>query len=245
MIGDQADFQQRLRSLLPKSWFPVHNSPNLDASLQGSAWALSSIYSQITYATLQTRIKTATDGWLDIISGDFFGVTLPRITNESDVQFRARILANLFVKGPRRGDMSRVLTLITGRTPVIFEPSNTSDSMGYDGGAYYDISTAGAYGDPLPYQAFITVYRPNSGQLSALGYYDSFLASFDSYGAYSESSGFPDSILIAAVEATKPVGTLIWMRILANPIQSPSFSSTPVDSVIVGVTPIGLTQYPV
>lgn len=213
MIGDQADIAGRIRALLPKSWFPKV-SPVLDATNQGPAWALSTVYAQITYAALQTRIQTATDGWLDIISGDFFGVSLPRLVNELDGSFRARILANLFVQGPTRADMSAVLTLITGRAPAIFEPSNTSDSGGYDSRAYYDVSTGGGYGDPLPYQAFVTAYRPNGGQLAALGYYDTYIASFDSYGAYSESAGLPDSVIIAAVESTKPAGTIVWLRIL-------------------------------
>ncbi|WP_083615571.1 hypothetical protein [Paraburkholderia sp. SOS3] len=79
----------------------VQASPNFDATLQGPAWALSSIYAQITYAALQTRIATATDGYLDLISNDFFGTSLPRLTNEPDGDFRARILANLFVKDRR------------------------------------------------------------------------------------------------------------------------------------------------
>jgi hypothetical protein len=221
MIGDQADFQGRLRALLPKTWFPVRNSPNLDASLQGPGWALSSVYAQITYATMQTRIKTATDGWLDIISGDFFGITLPRLTNEQDGQFRARILANLFVKGPRRGDMSKVLTLITGQVPLIFEPSNTTDSGGWDSRLYWDIGTGSGLGDPMPYQCLITAYRPTGGNID-LGEWDEYTFSWDSWGAWSDLNitSLTDAAIIAAVESTKPVATLCWLRI-ANAAVSP------------------------
>jgi len=131
MIGDITDLAARLKAQIPVSWFK--SSPKFDATLQGPAWALSTIYSQITYAALQTRIATATDGFLDLIANDFFGTNLLRLTNETDGAYRTRILANLFVKGPTRANMSAVLALITGRTPDIFEPSNTNDSGGWDG----------------------------------------------------------------------------------------------------------------
>ena len=63
--------------------------------LSGPAWALSQIYALIQYAVLQTRIATATDGFLDLISYDFFGGNLPRRSQEKDNPFRARILATL------------------------------------------------------------------------------------------------------------------------------------------------------
>lgn len=209
--GDQADVAARLRALLPKSWFPK-TAPNLDASLQGAAWALSSIYTQFTYIKLQTRIKSATDGWLDMISGDFFGTSLPRLTNETDGAFRARILANLFVKGPTRSCMYNVLYLLTGRAPTIFEPSNPKDSGGYDGAAYFDV--AGAWGDPAVCQSFVTVYRP-LGSSSDLGEFDEYTLSYDSFGYFSDTAynDITDDALIAAVEATRALGTVVWMRI--------------------------------
>ena len=64
-IGDQADVFARLKSTLPR-WFS-DSTPIVDAVFQGLAWAGSFVYSLYAYAKLQTRIKTATDGWLDII----------------------------------------------------------------------------------------------------------------------------------------------------------------------------------
>jgi hypothetical protein len=216
MAGDQTDIWGRIKSLLPASWFQG-DTPIVDALAQGPAWAESTIYSQITYAALQIRIKTATDMWLDIISNDFFGTALPRLANETDGAFRARILANLFVNGPTRTNMSNVLTLITGRTPTIFEPSNTTDSGAFDEGLYWDV--AGGMGDPLPYQAFVTVYRPIGGNID-LAELDTYRFSWDSYGAWSDGlpTSLTDAAIIAAVESTKPLGTLIWMRIADNPV---------------------------
>lgn len=220
MTGDQQDMLTRLRALLPKSWFPV-SAPNEDAKLSGAAWALSSVYSQLTYVALQTRIKTATDGWLDVISYDFFGTDLPRLTQETDGAFRSRILANLFVKGPTRTDMANVLTLITGIAPVIFEPSNTMDSGGWDGQFYFDAGAAsgGGWGDPLPYQALVTAYRPSSAAID-LGELDAYTFMFDAWGAWSDDStaNVTDAAIIAAVESTKPLGSLIWLRIANSPV---------------------------
>lgn len=216
MIGDITDLAARLKAQIPHSWFK--SSPKFDATLQGPAWALSTIYSQITYAALQTRIATATDGYLDLIANDFFGTNLPRLTNETDGAYRTRILANLFVKGPTRANMSAVLTLITGRTPDIFEPSNTNDSGGWDGEFYWDTGV-GKWGDPMPYQSFVTVYRPLTNAQS-LGELDSWRWSWDSYGAWSDQqiTSITDAAIIAAVESTRMTGSIVWMRILDNPV---------------------------
>ena len=216
MVGDQIDMQARLRALLPKSWFPV-SSPNLDATLAGAAWALSTSYAQLTYIALQARIKTATDGWLDAISADFFGEALPRMTSETDGAFRARILANLFIKGPTRNCMSAVLTLITGRKPAIFEPSNTSDSGGLDGGLYWD--AGGGWGAPMPFQSFVTAYLPIGGIVD-LGEYDEYTFSWDSWGNWSEGNptSLTDASIIAAVESTRALASIVWLRIASNPV---------------------------
>ena len=215
-IGDINDLFARLKAQIPGSWFKL--SANFDATMQGPAWALSSIYAQITYAKLQTRIATATDGYLDLIANDFFGTALPRLTNESDGAYRARILANLFVKGPTRGNMSAVLTLITGRTPDIFEPSNTTDSGGWDGAFYWDTGV-GKWGAPMPYQSYVTAYRPITNTQS-LGELDSWRWSFDSYGAWSDApvTAVTDAAIIAAVESTRMTGTIVWMRIENGPV---------------------------
>ena len=208
---------ERLRALMPKSWLPVV-APNEEAKLSGPAWALSTAYAQITYIALQTRIKTATDGWLDIISADFFGTALPRLTNETDAAFRSRILANLFVKGPTRANMSNVLTLLTGKAPTIFEPSNATDSGGWSAGGMYWAAT-GAWGSPRPYQAFVTVYRPDQSMVS-IGEWNTWRLAWGAYGGWSSATpkAITDATLIAAVESTRPLGTVMWMRIANAPV---------------------------
>src|SRR4051794_13359328 len=99
--GDANDMLARIKALLPAGWFKG-DTPVLDAVLSAAAYGLSFIYSQIAYAKLQTRIGTATDGFLDLISFDFFGGSLPRRKQEVDASFRARIIATLLrAKGTR------------------------------------------------------------------------------------------------------------------------------------------------
>lgn len=209
-IGSQADCFVRLKTLFPPSWFK--SSPNFDATLQGAAWALSQLYALAMYARQQMRIATAADSFLDIVSTDYFGAALPRLTQEGDASFRSRILANLFVRGPARRDMAAVLQRLTGQTPAIFEPGNATDSGGYDGGAFFDV--AGAWGDPLPYQAFVTARRPAVSDTS-LGEYDTPREWLDAAGYYSDAQpeSVSDAAIAAAVESTRPLGTIVWLQI--------------------------------
>src|SRR5947207_74321 len=129
-VGDQQNMLQRLKALIPATWFG-DTSPLLDALLNGLAKAASFSYSLILYATLQTRIKTATDGWLDMISADFFGSSLPRKANQSDASFRNRIVINLFRERATRNAVVKVLTDLTGRAPIIIEPQRPADTGAY------------------------------------------------------------------------------------------------------------------
>lgn len=134
--GDQADLFARIKALLP-GWFgqDLAPTPVLDALLQAPAWALSFFYAQYVYAKLQTRITTATDGWLDLISQDFFGAALPRNLGESDASFLARIKANLFPASNTLAAISAAITAITGTTPHIIEPWRPNETGVWDGAA--------------------------------------------------------------------------------------------------------------
>ena len=214
-IGSQADMFNRLKALIPASWFKT--SPNFDATLQGPALALALNWALVMYARLQMRIKTAVDGFLDIVSLDYFGTSLPRLTQEGDNSFRNRILVNLFIKGPTRRDMINVLVALTGRQPAVFEPNNATDTGGYDGGAFFDHE--GAWGDPLPFQSFVTALRPATGNES-LGEYDTVREWLDVGGYYSDPNpeAVSDAAIYAAVEATRALGTIVWLRIADNPV---------------------------
>lgn len=128
--GDTADIFSRLKRLLPVGWFG-DNNPVLDAALWGCATAQAWAYTLYIYAKSQTRIKTATDGWLDLISLDFFGSGLIRYVSQSDASFRNRILINIFRERTTRPAMEKILLELTGRAPIIIEPGRPADVGSY------------------------------------------------------------------------------------------------------------------
>lgn len=218
--GDSSDFTARIKALLPLGWFR-DPTPVLDAVLSGISSAFASLYSLCSYARLQTRIATATEGFLDLIGFDYFGGKLPRRLRESDDGYRARILAALLAeKGTRRG-LIRTLVALTGRMPLVFEPTRPADTGGYSvGGCGY--SVAGGYGAlSAPYQAFVTAYRPVGQGIPNLGGYGSGVGGYDvggqlSYGSLSQVQGsVTDADIYGAIDDVAEAGTTIWTSIVS------------------------------
>lgn len=222
MTGDQNDLLARLKALLPRGWFgsSADSVPIIDGLMTGLANGLAFIYSLYTYAKLQTRISTATDGWLDMISADFFGTDLPRNTGQSDDSYRNAIQARLLREKATRNAVTIALTALTGRAPTIIEPTRPQDTGAY-GAPNSGYGVAGAYGSlSLPFQAFVIAYRPHSAQgiasvagygISTGGYSQ---ASWAEYARLSDATGgVLDSDIFAAVAAVKPAATIIWMTV--------------------------------
>jgi hypothetical protein len=128
--GDQTDILTRLKALLPPTWFG-DDHPFITAILTACAEALAWCYSLYVYAQLQTRISTATDGWLDLIAYDFFGNNYGRTAGQSDDVFRNAIKINLFRERDTRYAIEKILEDLTGRTPIIFEPQRPLDTGAY------------------------------------------------------------------------------------------------------------------
>lgn len=217
--GDQQDIYRRMRLQLPQWFGDEATSPVLNGLLQGLAYGLAYFYSLLAYGRLQTRIKTATDGWLDMIAADFFGSALLRAANQSDTSFRNRILINLFRERATRAGLIKVLQDLTGRTPMIIEPLRPLDTGVY-GGPYIGYGVAGAYGSTLmPYQAFVIAYRPaGTGIPNIAGYGYSTGAyntpSQEEYASLSMIQGaVSDADIYAAIDSVKPVATVVWTRI--------------------------------
>jgi hypothetical protein len=188
--GDQNDLLARLKQLVPSTWFG--SAPTLvTAMLQGYAAAGAFAYSLYAYAKLQTRISTATDGWLDMISADYFGNALIRPAGQADATYRSRILANLLRERATHIGMIKALESLTGRTPRVIELNRPLDTGAY--GYLFGYGLAGAYSSQWPsaYQAFVTAYRPLAGS----GYVAS------------------DADIYAIVEQAKPLATVIWTAI--------------------------------
>ncbi|GEP00624.1 hypothetical protein [Methylobacterium haplocladii] len=132
-VGDADDMLARLRTLLPP-WFP-DEAPILDGLLGGIAALLAFVHGLIAYAKAQTRIATATGGWLDLIAFDFFGLRFLRRAAETDDAFRPRILRELLRPRATREAIRRALVDLTGREPVLQELWNPGDCGGYGIGA--------------------------------------------------------------------------------------------------------------
>jgi hypothetical protein len=222
VIGDQSDILGRLRSVLPVRWFP-DSAPILDALLGALASGWSSIHQQLRYVRAQTRIATATDIWLDVIAQDYFGTSLTRRTGQGDAAFRAAIQRELFRERGTRAAVVSVLQDLTGRPPEIFEPAQPSDAGGYaslaggGGGAGY--GCAGGWGSlTLPFQCFITAYRPIGAGIAMISGWSS------SGGAYGQGAieyasltmvqaQVTDGDIYNAIAGVLPVATIGWTRI--------------------------------
>jgi len=230
--GDQNYMFNLIKSNLV-NWFG-NNTPVLDSVLMGVADTDAFIHSFKDYAALQTRIKTATDFYLDYISKDFFGNKLPRKPQESDSKFRVRILAALVQEKCTRNAFRNGLFLLTGQYPILFEPWRALDCGGYNVAQYTGYDIAGRYGsDSYPYQGFIDVFvNAGIGMSNYSGYNVS-------YGGYSTSGGkaylyyggnslvgldVTDDDIYSLINSIKVWGTLIWVRIhrSGNPKPEPT-----------------------
>ncbi len=213
--GDQNDMAARIEAVLPP-WFGTP-SPILAALLAGigAIWAF--VYGLLSYVILQTRIASATDIFLDMISLDFFGSDLPRHPGETDTAFRTRIDAEILRPLATRQALASALTDLTGRAPVIFEPMRPADTGSYnDGGAGYGV--AGGWGDlGLPFQCFVTAYRPQENGIANV-------AGWNGGGGYGvgpieyadlalASLGISDAEIDATIAAVMPAASIAWTRI--------------------------------
>lgn len=216
--GDQKDIFNRLKALLPPTWFDA-NSPFLDGVLTACAQALAWCYSLYVYAKIQTRISTATDGWLDLAAYDFFGTNVQRSAGQSDDLFRNQMKISLFRERGTRQAIIDILEDMTGKTPYIFEPQRPMDTGSY-GGPMIGYGVAGGYGSlMLPYQAFVTAYRPSGSGIPYIAGYSSTPSGYSvaSRGEYASQSMITGSItdvqVYEAIAAVKMEGTLVWVRL--------------------------------
>jgi hypothetical protein len=200
MLGDLSDFVSRLRTVLPKRWF-AEQSPNLDALLTSIATPWVWFYGLITYVITQTRLATATDGWLDLIALDYFGRNLIRRTSETDFAYRSRIQAAMLQEAATRSAVEAGLQGLVGTQPAIFEPANCMDTGSY--GAVTTSSdtldTGMAYGQAGGWGT------PNGGYCEGVI-------------SYVDLSLLPGTVADADVQATLcrllPVNAVAWLRII-------------------------------
>jgi hypothetical protein len=217
-VGDQQDFVTRIRAVLPNGWFS-DDAPVLTALLNGIAYCLAVMYSLIAYTKAQTRIATASDGFLDLVAFDYFGLALQRRVSELDAALRARIFQNLLREKATRNGVIEALTILTGQTPIVFEPWRPLDC-----GAWNEnicgLNVAGGWGSlAVPYQGFIIAYRPLGQGIPYLSGYNDPQGALNtpSYLAWANlnqvAGGVTDADMFATVADAKVEGTIAWMQI--------------------------------
>lgn len=212
MVGDQADFVARLRTVLPRNWF-ADVAPVLDSVLAGLGSVWSGTYGLLRFVQAQARIGTASGAFLDLIADDFFGPAFARFPGEVDAVFRRRLDSNILRARGTRQALLDALQDLTGRAAVVFEPARPGDTGGYSTGALA-YGVAGAYGSlSLPFQCFVTAHRPLGLGIPLIG----------GYGgpgplAYANLGWIAvevtDADILKTIAGVMPVGSIAWTRVI-------------------------------
>ncbi len=209
--GDISDVLARLRAVLPRRWF-ADETPVLDAVLTGTAAAWSGLHALLQTVSSQARIATASGQFLDAVAGDFFGGALPRRKGEGDGAFRGRIDRELLREKGTRAAITSVLSDLTGRAPVIFEPARAVDTGAWATGSM-GYGVAGAWGSlSLPMQCFVTAYRPLGTGIAVIGGYST--PGVPEYVSLDWIvTPVSDADIFAAVARVLPAATIAWTQI--------------------------------
>lgn len=215
MTGDQTDMLVRLKSTLPARWF-ADSTAILDGALAGLAWAWSWLYAVLSYVKLQTRLATATDSFLDQIALDYLGPRLPRRIAEPDPSYRRRISLELLRERGTRNAVIQALTDLTGRPPIVFEPSRPADTGAWNGIAGYGL--AGGWGSlTLPFQCLVTAYRAQGSGIANTAAYGGpagYSQGAIQYASLAMLTGqITDTDILATVASVMPTASIAWTRI--------------------------------
>lgn len=216
MTGDTNDMLIRLKTTLPARWF-ADDTPILDGVLTGLASVWSWLYAALVYAKNQTRLSTATDSFLDMISNDLLGSTLPRRVAEPDIVFRSRIQHELLRERGTRYAVISALTDLTARPPVVFEPARPADTGAYNGALGYGL--AGGWGSvTMPFQCFVTAFRATGSGIANVAGYGQAAGSYGfgtiEYASLSMLTGeITDIDIMNTIARVMPVSTIAWTRI--------------------------------
>jgi len=206
----------KLKGALPVQWFG-DSSPNSDAALAGASTAAADVYTLVQEITPQMRIRTSTDGFLDMASGDFFGNNLTRRPAEPDSSYLVRILASLFREQGTKKAMSDALGGYTGIYPLILEYGQSVDTTGFV--ITKGTDTVSGYGTTVkPHHAFITVYTISPLDFESIPGYGSNPSGYGLTGAYVPQILQNYTYLFQLINAIKPIGTKIWVRVITADI---------------------------
>jgi hypothetical protein len=223
LIGQIADILTRLRATLAPWFPPPAQSPVLQSVLTGQADQFNFIYQTLQFAANQTRIATATGGWLDLIAWDFFGARFIRRLGEVDSSFQVRIVKEILRPRQTRAAIAQMVTDLVGTAPIIYEPWNAGDNGGYGIATALGYGLDGSYGSLLfPNQVFVAcLLPPGNGIPLIAGYGDpqNGYGACGGLGEYSDNSKSQGVISLAEIYArisqVIAAGTIAWVDIVA------------------------------
>jgi hypothetical protein len=211
-----------ITAALPTGWF-ADEAPILGGLLSGLASAWAWLFALLAFVRQQDRLATANSGWLDLFARDYGGGGWARQIGETDDSFRARIGRNLQRLRATRAALATAVTDLTGRAPVIFEPARPTDSGVLNGPGLAWNSMGGWATLTLPFQCFVTAFRPAGGGIANSAGYggDGITGALGGWGGGALQWGstaliagaVTDADILAAVADAMPVATIAWTRI--------------------------------
>lgn len=212
------DMLTRQKAGLPRSWFP-DTSPVLDALLSGATAVFQGAYDLLLYVGQQSRLKTATGGWLDLAAYDFLGLRFRRRPGQTDDNFRAALIAEIFRERVTRRGIKKAVEDLTAVEARIFEPWNPTDCGGFDTG-YLGWDMTGRWGAvDLPRQIFIALPQPVGAGIPNMGGFDGpGLGGYDTgaeeWGDLRQVVGpVTDQNIYDTINATRAAGVTAWVAI--------------------------------
>lgn len=174
--GDVADIAARIAATLPP-WVPT-SLPIINAVLTGIARGFAHAYRLLQFMRSQARVKTASGGFLDLLSLDYFGTNMVRRTGEPDATFQARLLKELLRTRVTVAAIRQMLIDLTGRTPIITEPGNPGSIGALDiGSLALDIDGCSIVISNN--QVFITAFRPQGNGVPLVAGINTYEAGID------------------------------------------------------------------
>jgi hypothetical protein len=223
MIYSQQDIFLRIKETLPARWFG-EETPILDSVVNCLSAGWVGLFNLLNYTQMQTRISTAFGEWLDLIARDFFRHRIKRRQRETDASFRSRIFQELLRDRCTRAAVSTLLLDLTGRPPIIFEPTNPQDtgcygSLGSPGAGEAAYCISGGWGNlDLPFQAFVRAFRPETAGIAMVNGWSGDIGGFgiglSSYVSLdTNSSQAADAELYQRVSDIIPAVTIVWMSV--------------------------------
>lgn len=216
--GDADDILARLQRVIPP-WFGTEaEAPVWTAFLAGAASALAGIYSFFGFAKAQTRVATATGGFLELAAGDVAGDGLPRFAGELDSAYSRRIRLEPLRDRCTVTAIKKAVFDITGIEPDVFEGFDLFNN-GALGAPSLALGSAGRWSSAgLPRCVFVAVTMHNNYGIPNRGGFDDGVGGLGvgnfSWADNSEivGSGATQLDVIDAVERVRAAGTKVFVR---------------------------------